>query len=141
MSMFFDTNVIAYAILDDDAVKQRAAAFLIAKAIDKGAFCISAQVLKELANTLTRKTDKSPQSIMSSIMRLAPYVSVCDTPQLVIRALELRSRFPLQFYDALIIAGAEACGCNVVLSEDMTDGARYGGVLVKNPFTSSLSFA
>ena len=141
MPVFFDTNVIAYALLDDDAAKKRTAAALIAKAIDKNAFHISAQVLKELANTLIRKTDKSPQSIMSAVRRLAPYVAVGDSPQLVIRALELRSEFSLQFFDALIIAGAEASGCNQLISEDMTDGAIYGCVTVRNPFAASFSIS
>lgn len=136
MPIFFDTNVIVYALLDDDADKKRIAATLIAKAIDGRSFCISAQVLKELANTLIRRTDKSLQSIASSIRRLAPYVTVADTPRLVIRALELKDEFQLQFFDALIIAGADASGCSLVLSEDMTDGATYGNVLVRNPFAS-----
>ena len=139
MSVFFDTNVIVYALLDDDDVKKRTAAALIAKAIDKGAFRISAQVLKELANTLIRKTDKSPQSIMLSVRRLAPYVAIGDSPQLVIRALELRSEFALQFFDALIIASAEASECNLLISEDMSDGAVYGRVVVRNPFVTSFS--
>ena len=40
----------------------------------------------------------------------------------------------LQFFDALIIAGAERANCDTVYSEDMTDGERYGNVTVVNPF-------
>ena len=40
----------------------------------------------------------------------------------------------LQFFDALIVAGAERANCDTVYSEDMTDGARYGKVTIVNPF-------
>ena len=40
----------------------------------------------------------------------------------------------MSYWDALIIAAAEAASCEIVWSEDMNDGQVYGGVTVRNPF-------
>jgi hypothetical protein len=37
-------------------------------------------------------------------------------------------------WDAAILEAGKALGCDVVLSEDLADGADYGGVRVENPF-------
>lgn len=50
------------------------------------------------------------------------------------RALAIRSRYGIQFYDALIIAAAEANGCDEILTEDLNDGQTYCGVTAVNPF-------
>ena len=36
-------------------------------------------------------------------------------------------------WDAAILKAARELGCEVVLSEDLSDGRDYGGVLVTNP--------
>jgi predicted nucleic acid-binding protein len=38
------------------------------------------------------------------------------------------------WWDALLLATAERHGCEIVLSEDIQDGARLGGVTVLDPF-------
>ena len=131
---FFDTNVLVYATLDQDVAKKRIAARLIMDAVASQAFVISAQVLKEYANTLIRRSDRKPRQIMEDVRRLSPFVAVADTRQLVLRAIDLRQEYSLQFFDALIIAGAESADCDTVYSEDMSDGEQYGNVTVVNPF-------
>ena len=131
---FFDTNILVYATLDQDVVKKRVAATLIMEAIVSQAFVISSQVLKEYVNTLIHKSNRAVQLISEDIRRLSPFVSVADSPELILRALDLKQRYSLQFFDALIVAGAERANCDTVYSEDMTDGARYGKVTIVNPF-------
>lgn len=131
---FFDTNVLVYATLDQDVAKKRIAATLIMEAIASNSFCISAQVLKEYANILVRKSDRPLQMIREDVHRFSPFVTVADTPYLVLRALDLRRDHDLQFFDALIVAGAEFASCDTLYSEDMSDGERYGAVDVVNPF-------
>ena len=131
---FFDTNVLVYATLDQDVAKKRIAASLIMDAVASQSFVISSQVLKEYVNRLVRKSDRPPQLIREDVRRLSPFVAVADTPGLVLRALDLRQKYALQFFDALIVAGAECADCDTVYSEDMADGERYGNVTVVNPF-------
>ena len=132
---FFDTNILIYATIDQDAEKQRHAATLIARAIAEGEFAISAQVLKEFANTLVKKSDKTFKTIRQTVERFSPYAIVADTPALVLKALDIQNAHGLQFFDALLVAGAESAGCDILFSEDMADGAKYGSITVRNPFT------
>ncbi len=49
-------------------------------------------------------------------------------------ALDIKARFDIQFYVALIIATAKLAGCDTIYSEDMGNGETYDGVHVVNPF-------
>ena len=131
---FFDTNILVYATLDQDVAKKRIAASLIMEAVASDSFCISAQVLKEFANVLIRKSNRLPQEIREDVRRFSPFIAVPDTPDLVLNALDLRRDYALQFFDALIVASAEQAGCDTIYSEDLSDGAHYGSVTVVNPF-------
>ena len=41
------------------------------------------------------------------------------------------------YWDAVLLASADEAGCKTFLSEDMADGARLGGITVRNPFGPS----
>lgn len=49
-------------------------------------------------------------------------------------ALDLRRLHQLSHWDAAILAAAQLSGCSLVLSEDLSDGGRYGAVEVPHPF-------
>lgn len=55
--------------------------------------------------------------------------------QLVRIAIELSERFSISYWDAAILAAAEALGADTVYSEDLNDGQQYGRVRVVNPFS------
>lgn len=46
----------------------------------------------------------------------------------------VRKRFSLSFWDALIIAAAQAAGCSHLLTEDLSHGQDLDGVRVVSPF-------
>jgi predicted nucleic acid-binding protein len=52
----------------------------------------------------------------------------------VMRGIELRDRYKISWWDALVVNSANELGCEVLWSEDMNHGQRYGGVTVRNPF-------
>ena len=54
--------------------------------------------------------------------------------QFVTRALDIRERYEIQFYDAMMVAAAERAGCDEFLTEDLNDGQMYGNVKAVNPF-------
>lgn len=43
-------------------------------------------------------------------------------------------RLVVSYWDAAILEASRSLGCDVVLSEDLTDGHDYAGVRVENPF-------
>ena len=49
--------------------------------------------------------------------------------------LDLEARYQISFWDALVIQAAQEGGAEILYSEDLSDGQRYGTVLVKNPLT------
>jgi predicted nucleic acid-binding protein len=56
------------------------------------------------------------------------------TVVLALAAMATVSRFQISYWDAAIVEAARALGCELVLSEDLSDGQDYGGVRVENPF-------
>ena len=54
--------------------------------------------------------------------------------EVLTRAHEIESRFQLNWWDCLIVAAAQAQVCALLLTEDLQDGANYGGVIARNPF-------
>jgi predicted nucleic acid-binding protein len=52
----------------------------------------------------------------------------------MLAAMDTRQRFGISYWDAAILEAARALGCEVVLSEDLSDSQDYAGIRVENPF-------
>ena len=134
---FLDTNILVYAVsdLEEDATKQAQALDLIRTA----EFGISTQVLQEFYVTVTRKIQKPlvPESAVALLdeYRLFPTVNT-DYP-LILTGIEHSLRFGISYWDAAIIAAAEALEASVLYSEDLSHGQQYGTIRVVNPFRQS----
>lgn len=133
--VFFDSNILVYASSEQDMRKKGIAAVILEHARDNSTGVISLQVLRELSNALFHKSDYS----VSEIRRIAEtfhdtFPCMGDSFELQLRAIEIKAKYGIQFYDALIIATAKAAGCDTVYSEDLGDGAVYDGITVKDPF-------
>jgi predicted nucleic acid-binding protein len=62
---------------------------------------------------------------------VVPAVSGQDiTTGVMLAALTTRERFGISYWDAVIVETGRALGCDVVLSEDLSDGEDYAGVRV-----------
>ncbi|GFG75628.1 hypothetical protein MBOT_29930 [Mycobacterium botniense] len=61
------------------------------------------------------------------------------TTRLMLAALAAHRRFGLSYWDAAILEASRSLGCDVVLSEDLSDGEDYAGVRVENPFRPGYS--
>lgn len=132
---FLDTNIFVYAIDGRDRRKQDRAFRVLAERMTAGSV-ISTQVMQEFADVAVRKF-ALPHAAIADRLRLAEqsFRVVPTTPLLVQQALTIASGYRLRMYDALILAAAEAAGCDVVLTEDLSHGQRYGSVLAHNPFS------
>ena len=78
-----------------------------------------------------RKTSDEVDGFLEVFERIQ---SVPVNPAWSRRAIEIRERYNLQFYDSLIVAAAEANGCDEILTEDLNDGQLYCGIKAVNPF-------
>ncbi len=96
---------------------------------------VSTQVLQELAVNLRRKA-KKPLDVQATRDVVSDYLAwqvVVNTGDSILEALDLESRYRVSFSDALVIQAAQAGGAEILYSEDLSDGQRYGSVLVSNP--------
>lgn len=51
----------------------------------------------------------------------------------MLAALATRQRIRISYWDATILEAARMLGCDVVLSEDLSEGQDSAGVRVENP--------
>ena len=131
---FLDTNILIYAALgkQDDPRK-----YEVAKRIVAGErFGLSAQVLAEFYVGVTRKPALSLTAIETDrwMNLLGQFPTVSVDRSLVAAAISYARRFQIHYYDAAIVAAAECVGADVLYTEDLNHGQRYGTVLVQNPF-------
>ena len=135
---FLDTNVFVYLFDETDDRKRATAELLIREAVAGGTGVVSYQVVQEALNVLTRKLGVSSSDARRFLDAvLAPLWRVGPSPDLYVRALEVRERYGFAFYDALIVAAAQDAGCTRLLSEDLQHGQRLGDLTVVDPFRAS----
>ena len=135
MRSFLDTNVLVYLADACDARKQRIAEEYVAGAIAERLDCrISVQTLTEFTNVCLKKL-MLDKSVISVFLDYFDDLQMVRTDSETVRkALEIRSRYGIQFYDAMMVSAALESGCTEILSEDLNDGQDYGGVVAHNPF-------
>ena len=133
---FFDTNVLVYAYDQRDHVKQARADELVSGALAGERGALSAQVLGEFFNTVTRRIPNPlPIDVAEAAIHVYSAMSVVELDlSLVQRAIGTCRRYQISYWDALIVAAAERAGCSRILSEDLNPGQLYNGIPVVNPF-------
>jgi predicted nucleic acid-binding protein len=133
---FLDTNVLVYAYDRHDPRKQVTAQALLTEAIEHESAVLSVQVLGEFFNVVTRQI-KQPMTTdeAQGAVSLLSHLPVQDIDlELVKRAIATHKMYRISYWDALIVAAAERAQCKLILTEDLSDGQTYQGVLVSNPF-------
>lgn len=135
-NVFVDTNILLYARDASEPGKQAVAAARLDELWENRNGRISVQVLNEYFVNVTRKIDPglSSQEAWDDIEALSVWNPQPLDMALVTRGYTIQQRYPLSWWDSMIIAAAEASGCARILSEDFSDGASYFGIAVENPF-------
>jgi predicted nucleic acid-binding protein len=132
---FVDTNILLYAIstAPEEARKSREAL----KLLEEEDLALSVQVLQEFYVQATRKsragalTAAQAAQLVEAFMRFPVQE---NTVSLMTAAFASSVRFRISYWDAAVLEAARSLGCRTVLSEDLTHGRDYDGVLVQNPF-------
>lgn len=132
--VFIDSNVLVYTALEQDRAKTIKACKILSKLKKDDNGFVSLQVLRELANVLFKKGHFSADDVRTVLNGMSAFPCVGESRTNLDRAIEIKEKHGLQFYDALILATAEAAGCDTVYSEDMGDDVVYEGITVKDPF-------
>ena len=132
---FIDTNVLLYAVSKDQREQVKAAR--ANELLQYRDLALSVQVLQEFYVQATRSNRPDPLTHEQAVGLVETFlrfpVQEIDVP-IALAALAARERFQISYWDAAIIEAARALGCEVVLSEDLSDRQDYSGVTVLDPF-------
>lgn len=136
MSVFVDTNVLVYARDTTEEAKHRRALEWLAALWEERAGRLSWQVLQEYYVTATRKLDPPRDAFdaREDVTSLVTWRPIDVDLSIIDAAWAIEDRFGLSWWDALIVAAAQAGGCTHLLTEDLQDGQTLGDVTVVDPF-------
>jgi predicted nucleic acid-binding protein len=116
-----DTNILVYSIDAREAAKRETAARVVEKAVRLDC------PLKLEAKDAARRAE----------LLIASFETFAHSKTAVQAAMNEASKGRFSFWDGLLLASAAEAGCTHILSEDLTDGARFGSVIVVNPFAGN----
>ncbi len=132
---FLDTNILVYAMDPADRRKQKIAQTLLTKAQAQKDGAVSIQVLTEFSNVMLNKFHRPSDIVGATVSAFANNLFFVEpSVRHLTRALEIHAFCQISIWDALVVAAAEAGGCDAILSEDFSDGQRYCGILAEDPF-------
>jgi len=137
--VFVDTNVLLYAVstAEEESAERRVARRLL-EAENWG---LSVQVLQEFYVNATGKLahtlpEGDAMRFLAQIMR-RPVVAL--TPDLFLRAVEVKNRYQISYWDAAVVAAALTLGCETLYTQDLSDGQDYDGLRAVDPFRAEPS--
>jgi predicted nucleic acid-binding protein len=129
-----DANVLVYAA-DLAAGERHQRALEILDLAVRRDCVLTLQALAEFFHATTRKRVVARAEAAIQLRDWATeFPIVAAEPGALLTALEFAVDGRFAWWDALLLATAERHGCEFMLSEDMQDGARFGGVTILDPF-------
>jgi predicted nucleic acid-binding protein len=134
---FLDTNIFVYSFDQSASAKAQAAAQLIREALTTQKGVISYQVVQEFFNVALKKFAQPMQPADAGqylITVFRPLLAVHSSQALYAEALFLHAQSKLSWYDSLIVSAAIQAHCEVLFSEDLQHGQRFGSLQIRNPF-------
>ena len=129
--VFFDSNVLIYAMVSGDTRRERAQ-----QLVEQGG-TISVQVLNEFVSVARRKMRMPWEDVIDALDAIrvlfpSPVPITLDTHE---AALKIAQQYGFGIYDAQIAAAALEAKCSTLYSEDLHDGQIIDKQLtIRNPF-------
>jgi len=131
--IFVDTNILIYAHDPTEGQSREVARGLVADLVrEPHRAWVSTQVLMEFYVGLLRK-GASDGVARETVADLLDWNVVEAGPNLVMFGIQLRERWRVSFWDAMILAAAMHAGARTLWTEDLNIGQDYGGVVAVNP--------
>ena len=131
---FFDTNILVYSEDRAETSRRFLAQALVEDAIATDEMVVSTQVLLEFYATALRRKLMRPESALDLLRFWSEHHVVANTADFLLRGLELQQAHELSVWDSLIVQAAIESRCDVLLSEDLQHGMRFGALEIRNPF-------
>lgn len=137
MRRSFDTNIAVYALLDLGFPRKTEIAQKVLRELsDSGDCTISTQVLNEFVNVATRKPrpPMPEQELAAHLEDLIAFDVIQVDERIIASAMRRHYATRASYYDALIIEACIVGGAEVLYTEDLQHGARFGALRIVNPF-------
>jgi predicted nucleic acid-binding protein len=120
-----------------EPAKASRAAELIRNGLETRNGIVSYQVVQEFFNVAFNRFARpisafAAEEYLGTVFR--PLLAVHSSPALFVSALQLHHRHHLSWHDSLIVAAAQEANCEILYSEDLQDGRRFGELKITNPF-------
>jgi predicted nucleic acid-binding protein len=128
---FLDTNVLLYAVAENDPRSAQAEELLAAGGV------LSVQILNEFVSVARRKILMYGSDVTEA---LDAFRVLCPSPlpmtmEIYEAALQIAEKHGYNIYDALVIAAALEGGCATLYFEDLPSGQTISRQLsIRNPF-------
>jgi len=132
--VFIDSNIWLYSFLKQDEEKRLTAKKVISSGI-KNSICLSTQIINEVCFNLKRNNflESEIKEIISSFHH--DYRIILLNERIMATASDLREKYPVSFWDSLVIAASLSCRCEILYSEDMQHGQVFESKLkIIDPF-------
>jgi predicted nucleic acid-binding protein len=134
--IFVDTNILIDAHDISAGFKHRIAKDLLVELWENGQGCLSNQVLQEFFVTVTRKVSNPLEVPLAKkvITSLSHWTLHEPRKDDVLIAIDIRQRYLISFWDAMMINNAQQLKCDILWSEDLNQGHLLGNIKLVNPF-------
>jgi predicted nucleic acid-binding protein len=134
---FLDTNIFVYSFDHSAPKKSQISAQLIRQALTTQKGVISYQVVQEFFNVALKRFSQpmhaaDAEQYLSTVFR--PLLGVHSSQALYVEAVHLHAQSGISWYDSLIVSAAIQARCDLLYTEDLQHGQRFGSLQVRNPF-------
>jgi predicted nucleic acid-binding protein len=135
-AVFVDSTTLLYTQDLRDPKKQALSTRWLKTLLRSNRMMVSLQVLNETYAVVRRKPEFAHWrgEVRPFLREMMDWLCAPLTADLLTDAWRIEDAHRTSFWDALLLASANASGCSHFLSEDLNDGQDYGGVTVVNPF-------
>ena len=134
---FIDTNIFAYTFDEKSPKKAQRSLQLIREAVDTGRGIVSYQVVQEFFNLALRRFPQpmnaaDAEQYLMTVFR--PLLAIHSSSALYLEGLRIAGKYPLSWFDCLIVSAALQGECSVLYSEDLQHGQKIEDLRIENPF-------
>ena len=136
---FVDTNVFICSRDKSEGDRQKQAKAWVDRLSTERLGRTSTQVLNEYFLTVTEYLDPgmSRKAAWDDVLSLGHWDPVPGNIEVLKRGHRANEHYQLNWWDAQIVAAAQACGCKYLLTENLEAGKELDGLTVINPFETA----
>jgi predicted nucleic acid-binding protein len=129
-----DTNLLVYSVDGSAGIRHKLASQIVLRA-PRLDCCLTLQSLSEFYSVVARKGIMPTAEAAAQVGDWLLYFTTVAVSAAAIRAALVDAvAGRASYWDALLVATAAEAGCTLILTEDLADGGKLGGVEIHNPF-------